>query len=36
MDTNSVPLVADLFMFCYEKGLFLLLSHVVSWVRCGT
>ena len=26
MGTNSAPLVADLFLFCYEKGLMLSLS----------
>ena len=26
MDTNCAPLVADLFMFCYERDFMLLLS----------
>ena len=26
MDTNCAPLVADLFLFCYERGLMLPLS----------
>ena len=26
MDTNCVPLVADLFLFCYERDLMLSLS----------
>ena len=26
MDTNCAPLVADLFLFCYERGLMLFLS----------